>query len=203
MFRPAAAMLLLFSVAWPLEADTSWVLPAGQSGDWSVGTNWSNGVPTASTVAGIVNGGTATITSSWRSVGAWPWHQPWQWNDRNDERRPICSVRRCRPQFRVTGTFNLSGGQLTITNWESVGGSYGDYGVGAFNHTGGTNTTPDASVPTFRASGTYSLSGTGQLNVGRVTLGYSGPGNFFQTGGNNTLPISRSAITRPPLASTP
>jgi hypothetical protein len=64
MFRFAVTAALLFLAGLPAWADTSWVLPAGQSGDWSVAANWSNGVPTPADTAFINNGGTASITET-------------------------------------------------------------------------------------------------------------------------------------------
>ncbi|MGA2255236.1 MAG: hypothetical protein ABSG53_11285, partial [Thermoguttaceae bacterium] len=51
-------------VAASLRADVYWVLPAGQSGDWSAALNWSGAPPTSSDIAFISNGGQAVVTQS-------------------------------------------------------------------------------------------------------------------------------------------
>src|SRR5664279_161785 len=56
--------LLLLSIRLTAMADTNWIVPSGQSGDWSVGSNWNNGVPTSGTTAYINNGGTAKIANT-------------------------------------------------------------------------------------------------------------------------------------------
>ncbi|MGO8690404.1 MAG: hypothetical protein ACLQLG_12350, partial [Thermoguttaceae bacterium] len=59
LFGPAAAALLLWSSP-PARADITWKLNG--TGDWSTASNWSSGIPTASSTADIFNGGTATVT---------------------------------------------------------------------------------------------------------------------------------------------
>ena len=54
----AAAALLLCSP--PARADVTW--KATKTGDWSVASNWTGGVPTSGSNADIFNGGTATIS---------------------------------------------------------------------------------------------------------------------------------------------
>ena len=48
----------------PARADVTWSLSSTKTGDWSVATNWTGGVPTLSSTADIYNGGTATVTTS-------------------------------------------------------------------------------------------------------------------------------------------
>ena len=99
------------------------------------------------------------------------------------------------------GTYTLSGtGQLSIGGvgygaWEVVGNS----GSGTFNQTGGVNIVNDdnggalilAANP--GSSGTYILSGSGQLavqgdaNPGSENVGDSGKGTFTQSGGTNNV----------------
>jgi hypothetical protein len=108
------------------------------------------------------------------------------------------------------GTYNLSGGVLTVSN-EAVG----YYGNGTFVQTGGTHKSTGfgiavgfgpATVGDYQQSagsttisnslwlgyntwsqGTYNLSGTGQLAVGTEYVGLVGSGVFNQTGGVNTV----------------
>jgi hypothetical protein len=92
-------------------------------------------------------------------------------------------------QSGSTGSYVLSGGQLTSIGAESIG----FYGDGNFNQSGGSNTLTAASATLYvgagvGGTGTYSLSG-GSLN-GAATefVGYSlGSGTFNQSGGTNAL----------------
>ena len=61
-FAAAAILLLSPPPSWAQTSD--WVLPAGQSGDWSVASNWDNGVPTYGISAYIANGGEGTLSLS-------------------------------------------------------------------------------------------------------------------------------------------
>ena len=88
-----------------------------------------------------------------------------------------------------SGTYILSGsGQVSANNNEYVGYS----GTGTFTQSGGTN-----SIGSYYSlgslylgnnagsSGTYNLSGSGQLSAGSEYVGYSGTGTFTQSGGTN------------------
>ena len=81
-----------------------------------------------------------------------------------------------------TGTYNLSGGTLTVLN-EFVGANGG---TGIFNQTGGThNVTGGATLYLgFAASGhgTYTLD-AGNLNTNEVSIAQDGSGTFIQNGG--------------------
>src|SRR5208282_5021195 len=60
-FVSFVAVALMTSL--PVQADVTWTLPAGQAGDWSVGSNWWGGVvPTGSDNAYVLNGGTVNVT---------------------------------------------------------------------------------------------------------------------------------------------
>ena len=94
-----------------------------------------------------------------------------------------------------SGTYNLSGGNLT-TWWASIGdgttggGSVGS--VGVFNHSNGTHTADylllgNQGSSTINSDGTYNLSGTGVLTANNETVGNFGKGTFNQTGGSNTI----------------
>ncbi len=84
----------------------------------------------------------------------------------------------------VTGTYNLSGGILSVTGSEIIGNS----GTGAFIQSGGTNTTAALTLgDQSGASGSYTLGPGGSLAVGGDEyIGNFGSGAFTQTGGTNT-----------------
>ena len=90
------------------------------------------------------------------------------------------------------GTYNLSGGTLSADE-EHVG----EEGSGAFVQTGGVNDVGRLSLANERgASGTYDLSGTGQLKAQEEILGGSyeeGTAVFRQSGGTNTAWFVRVA----------
>ena len=108
-----------------------------------------------------------------------------------------------------SGTYNLSAGQL-------VNGGYGfgtfewigESSVGTFNQSGGVNTVSDFSGATLAlgynagSSGTYKLSGSGQISMsceeGSIAqyVGYSGSGTFTQSGGSNSVPGNTLVLGR-------
>jgi autotransporter-associated beta strand protein len=84
----------------------------------------------------------------------------------------------------ASGTYNLSGGTLSVGGNEYVG--YSD--TGSFTQTGGTHTVTGILMLAAKdgSSGTYNLSG-GTLSVGAYeAVGYSGTGTFTQSGGTHT-----------------
>lgn len=90
-----------------------------------------------------------------------------------------------------TGVYSLSGGSLNA-NLSTVVGSFG---TGTFNHSGGTHTLVAELIGgallvgyQLDGNGTYNLSGTGQLIANKnEIIGVDGVGQFFQTGGTNTV----------------
>ncbi len=64
------------------------------------------------------------------------------------------------------------------------------FGTGSFTQSGGTNTCTSYSYLGFKpgVSGTYTLSGSGQLffTNGPLVVGFSGTGNFTESGGTST-----------------
>ncbi|MDZ4658959.1 MAG: hypothetical protein SH868_15390 [Bythopirellula sp.] len=90
-----------------------------------------------------------------------------------------------------SGVYNLSGGALNA-NLSTVVGSGG---TGTFNHSGGTHTLITEAIGGALlvgylggSNGTYNLSGTGQLIADKnEIIGVDGVGQFFQTGGANTV----------------
>jgi fibronectin-binding autotransporter adhesin len=98
----------------------------------------------------------------------------------------------------ATGAYALSGGTLSVSGNEYVGGGGGANGglngggLGIFNQSGGTNTITSGGYLNLGAgigtTGTYILSGTGAFSIGGPEfIGYYGAGIFNQSGGTNTI----------------
>ncbi|MGD0515897.1 MAG: autotransporter-associated beta strand repeat-containing protein [Thermoguttaceae bacterium] len=99
-----------------------------------------------------------------------------------------------------TGSVNLGSGTLYVNDAISGmdGGSLSSYyqyvgstGTGTFTQSGGTNSSYYTYASIYLgynpgASGTYNLSGTGNLSTQNIYVGYSGTGTFMQTGGSNS-----------------
>lgn len=88
------------------------------------------------------------------------------------------------------GYYNLRGGKLTVTyQYGSVAEYVGYSGTGTFTHSGGTNTT-QALYLGYKpgSSGTYRLSGMGQLVATSEIIGFdpAASATFQQNGGTNT-----------------
>ena len=162
-----AAVLLMASL--PARADVYWTLPAGQAGDWSAASNWAGTLPTGNDTAYVVNGGTATIT------------MPGE----------ICGTLSLGGSTG-SGTVQMTdGGLSTASGVQYVGYS----GTGTFTQTGGDNSIGyyGSLYLGYNAgsSGTYSLSGSGQLSAPSEYVGYDpGATAFFQqTGGTNAVSL--------------
>jgi hypothetical protein len=87
------------------------------------------------------------------------------------------------------GNYVLSGGSLTI-NSNAYNAEYiGDFGVGTFTQTGGSHTVNGAITlgDNSGSSGTYNLSGTGNLTAGSEVIGLYGTSSFTQSGGTNNV----------------
>ena len=152
----AIVIMTILGLAGVAEAydNTYWKI---ETGDWSVASNWTNGVPHDH--ANIDNGGTAQITQGYE----------------------IISHLKVGSVYGQSGNVEMSFGRLKASN----GAYIGDEGVGTFAQTGGTNYCDlDIGRGTF-ASGTYELSGTGELSGNSVIVGGAGTGRFIQTGGTN------------------
>ena len=80
----------------------------------------------------------------------------------------------------------MTGGQLSA---KSFGEIVGYSGNGTFTQIGGANTISNQLYLGYDigSSGTYSLSGSGELTALYDNVGYSGTGIFTQSGGNNDL----------------
>jgi uncharacterized protein with beta-barrel porin domain len=80
-----------------------------------------------------------------------------------------------------SGTYNLSGGSLSASVAEIIGGC----GAGTFNQSGGSNQTEFLTLGTNSGSnGTFNLSG-GSFSSRSEDIGYRGVGTFNQSGGSN------------------
>jgi autotransporter-associated beta strand protein len=156
-----AALMLLFPP--PAQADVTWTLTG--TGDWSVATNWSGAaLPTSTDNADIYNGGTATITTT----------------------GDVCS--NLYVGNTLGGSAIETSGCLTARNDEYIAYS----GTGNFQQSGGTNQITSTSGALYlgynsASSGAYGLSGSGQLSAPAEVVGYSGTGNFTQSGGTNVF----------------
>lgn len=110
---------------------------------------------------------------------------------------------------RIAGTFHHDGGEVAVTGSLRVGqdpGGFGQYlftegmltveegfvsgenggGRGEVQQSGGTATYRHLSVGLL-GNGTYELSGDGEVEVDRLTLGRGGEGEIVQTGGSMTV----------------
>jgi len=142
-----------------LAVNTYWTAGVG---DWSNGSNWNNGEPSASSLyAFINNGGTAQITQAGE----------------------ICYYLRLGDNSGDNGTVELSAMGELWANQQRIGYE----GAGTFTQTGGTNAGNVLSLGCVSGStGKYSLS-TGQLAMGEECISNGGLGMFTQSGGTNTI----------------
>jgi autotransporter-associated beta strand protein len=194
-------------------ANVSWNVPAGQSGNWSTGTNWTGGAPTSSSTAYIVNGGTATVTALNATCGTLSLGSSAGSGAVQMTTGSLSAVNNEYIGDSGTGNFTQSGGSNSVPS--SVGGlylgnspggggtynlsgngwlsvTYSEYvglsGTGAFTQTGGTNGNGSLNLGyNGNSSGTYSLSGRGQLSASYEYVGDQGAGTFTQTGGTNSI----------------
>ncbi len=157
-FASVAAFVLMASL--PARADVYWTLSPSQTGDWSVATNWGGTLPTSSDNAWIVNGGTATISST----------------------SPAC-------QSLYLGTSAGSGALQITTGRLSASQQYVGYsGTGTVMQSGGANTTSYLTLANNASSkGNYTLTGSGQLSAQFEYCGNEGPAGITQSGGTNTV----------------
>ena len=174
----AACPLLFIALTSAASADNQYQWSVA-SGSWSAPANWGGTVPTGYDDACINNGGTVTIASA---------------------------VATCNNLFvggGGAGAVEMTGGSLAafypgVTpffiiypypwryDFEYVGMS----AVGTFTQSGGMNTCDLIVGYGIRATGSYTLAGSGRVSAGEEFLGYWGTGNFTQSGGtNNTMSL--------------
>ncbi len=159
-FASFVAVVLLTSLQ--VRADVYWKVASPNSGDWSVATNWTGGLPTSSVTAWIINGGTANVTQLGETCGT------------------------LSLGGSGSGTVKMTGGSLSTASYQYVGYS----GTGTFMQSGGINGSGYFNLYlgyNAGSSGTYNLSGSGQLSPSYQYVGYSGPGTFTQSGGTNSI----------------
>ena len=161
-FASFVAVVLLTSLE--VRADVYWKVASPNSGDWSVATNWTGGLPTSSVTAWIINGGTANVTQLGETCGT------------------------LSLGGSGSGTVKMTGGSLSTASYQYVGYS----GTGTFMQSGGINGSGYFNLYlgyNAGSSGTYNLSGSGQLSPSFYQyVGYSGPGTFTQSGGSHGAP---------------
>jgi autotransporter-associated beta strand protein len=146
-------------------ADVYWTLSPSQTGDWSVAANWGGLVPTGTDSAWITNGGTVTVTQLGETCGT-------------------LSL----GSNSGSGTVLLTDGSLSAASNEYVGST----GTGVFMQSGGINNMNPNWGSLYLGnnagnSGTYNLSGNGQVLAFFEYVGYSGTGIFTQSGGINKI----------------
>ncbi len=203
---------MLFAKSPLARGDNTWMLPPDQTGDWSVGTNWSGGRPTSSDDSLINNGGTATITLSGEACNNLTLSDATGSGTINMTGGSLHVGNICYVGPYGTGVFTQSGGTNTIdhslklADWSGSNGSYtlngngtlsawfedvGVQSLGTFTHSGGTNYVQYLDLGLCKGSnGTYYLSDTGQLAAFRESRGggfSGGTGTFNQSGGTNTV----------------
>jgi len=190
------------------------------AGNWSVGSNWRNGEPTWSDSAYVSNGGVATIDQPGEQHGTL--YLGYLNGERGTLEMTAGGLSGLVQYvgYDGTGTLTHSGGNNSPASLY-VGynlGSYGTYnlsqtgqllttydvyvgysGSGLFIQTGGTATvsSPALSYSLYLgyhtgSSGTYELTGTGQLFTRDERVGVGGTGIFIQSGGTNTVSESLS-----------
>ncbi len=148
------AVVLLTSLQ--VRADIYWKVAPPNSGDWSVATNWTGGLPTSSVTAYVVNGGTVNVTQLGETCGT-------------------LSL----GSGAGSGTVQMTGGSLSAVSYENVG----DSGTGTFTQSGGINNC-GASLylgENTGSSGAYNLNG-GLLILSSLSQG-SGSAAFNFSGG--------------------
>ena len=182
----AAATILLLSPPATWAQTSNWVLPAGQSGDWSVASNWDNGVPSSSTAAFIANGGTVTVTQAGEvsgdlylgpgTVNQTDGSLSWGWllsDEGGSLAYNISGGTLCGSLAYYTGTITQSGGSVLMS---SSGGTSALYIGGG---RGGAN-------PSYYTIGGGTLQANA-ISVG-ATAGEPGIMNISNSaGGGNTL----------------
>ena len=157
------------------------------NGTWVTGSNWNpSGPPTASDDIVVKNGGTATIGSGDAAVSdrAYIGHTGGNGTVTmtggtfvlNQIRVSKASANGTSTGGDTTGTFNLSGGTVTVGEVQVGQGGHGASGMNAstgyLNHSGGTINSSVVTSIGVAATGTYTLSGTGVLNSSTTHVGY-------------------------------
>ncbi|MGO9108235.1 MAG: autotransporter-associated beta strand repeat-containing protein [Thermoguttaceae bacterium] len=206
-FASFVAAVLIVSVQ--VRGDVYWTLPAGQSGDWSVASNWGGTIPTSSDFAYIVNGGTVAVTQLGETCGRLSLGSSANSGTVLMTTGGLSTTSQEYIGNAGTGTFAQSGGTNSLSGYLSlsnVSGSGAYYlsgsgllaaqeefigpgsGTGSFTQSGGTNSVSYMNLGgNSGSSGTYNLSGNGLLSASTEEIGDAGTGNFTQSGGSNSV----------------
>lgn len=169
-------------------ATTTWQSPPKIPGDWSVPSNWSDGVPTADVRAVIDNGGTALIdqptpaSASQLHIGEFNRGQVVQSGATvvvTDFFGLVIGV-----EEGSEGTYELVSGQLLLAS-AFLEIYVGNEGLGRFEQTGGDVFSRGLRVGEQQgAVGWYAIS-DGAITVrGDLRVGNLGEGHFLQSGGD-------------------
>ncbi|MHC4672437.1 MAG: hypothetical protein ACYTBZ_08135 [Planctomycetota bacterium] len=166
-------VLIFASLPVPVLAITNTYWRVGTE-NWSYNPNWTAGEPTSSFNAFINNGGTAQITQLYE----------------------YCDSLHLGENTSERGNVDMSNGEL-----RSKAAYIGYYGTGLFLQSGGNTNLDNLSLGYQPgSSGTYGLSGNGELFVSPRTseeteyIGYYGTGLFNQTGGVHTIHFSNLSL---------
>lgn len=195
-----SAALLLLSPATVQGQTSIWQLAPPTSGDWFTAGNWSGGVPTASRLARIDNGGTVVVSSGSAAANA------------------------LRVGFDGSGYVEQYGGEVIVGNGSSSLGqladSFGKYrihdgllrigrsfgigvlGTGEFTQFGGAvrfELDFYSLGTTATGKGTYNLVDGTFFVQNDLTIGNFGEGLFVQSGG--TSEVGQLAIAGTPTGS--
>ena len=182
--RSARVLASIVALATPYISTANPYYWTGNSGNWNTVANWAlfgnstHAVPTAGDSANLdfTDGVPRTIIYNYPGP---------------DITLTSVEINLSHALPTDAATLIIPGGNLSA-NTTYIGGSQIDFGTGAVIQTGGTLTvgsSGDGVALGYNAPdiGNYSLSGTGSLNSYVERIGYSGSGNFTQSGGVNTI----------------
>jgi len=177
-----ATLVLIWPLAGPAWADSTWVCDPNTAGDWNDPNNWSPNVPGAGNNACIDNGGTASISGGSINV-----NYLYDGNSFTGSINQSGGTNIVGHTFYLGyrtgshGTYSLSDGSLNTGKYEYY---VGYEGTGTFLQSGGTYTTTGDLYLGYQtgSSGTYTLSG-GSLGTKSCSMARNGDGAFIQTGG--------------------
>jgi len=183
------------------------------TGNWSIDSNWRNGEPGRYDHAYVSNGGTATVDQPEETFNRL--YLGYLNGERGTVEITAGDLSGGGYQYigyDGVGTVNQSGGtytsgplylgyqsgsegtyNLSQTGHLSAGYEYIGYsGTGTFSQSGGRNSLSGYYDDLYLghntgSSGTYELSGTGELSAGTEYVGYRCTGAFAQSGGTNTV----------------
>jgi len=203
--------ILLCAASTAMGQDHIWI---GTTGNWGTGSNWSSGEPFEWRDAFIDNGGTAQITSTGeKCYNLYLGTASGESGYVSMSSGSLTSTESILVGNRGTAVFTQNNGTVTtggfnyalsLGNFDGGNGTYnlnggtlstaggmlqvGRYGTGTFHHTAGNNY-PNSMMIGHQngSSGSYHLSGTGNIDASEIYVGTYGPGQFTQNGGTNSM----------------